>query len=294
MAPSSSTSSVASTSSLHVAANESPDKDINQREPVYLEAIKKIRFLTLSPQQFAEGPGRSNLLTQEIAFAILMNVSSPNGGFPMPDGFTSNRNNRSDKYKFPQEQHRSDSRNSQSPVIIEIMNQPMDDFLETRKYYCVRTIRQQTECLNTSALDCSVTFNVDRSICITGVQVPTQIFCESNHNFTGIITDRYSEIIYAHLLDSHGSRLTYTHCTPRVRFDSLMEISFDRPVFIRSHRIYKIGVVFNKVGRYPMCTCAPTVTTDNVFFTFGVGSPNESVRDGLIRAIVFTYSRDGA
>lgn len=53
--------------------------------------------------------------------------------------------------------------------------------------------------------------------------------------------------------------------------------------------MYKIGVVFNKVGWYPMCTCVPSVTCDNVQFTFGVG---ESVRDGLIRAIVFTYSGD--
>lgn len=66
---------------------------------------------------------------------------------------------------------------------------------------------------------------------------------------------RYSEILYAHILDAQGSRLTYTHCTSKVRFDSLLEISFDRPVFIHAHKVYKVGVVFNKPGIYPMYQC---------------------------------------
>lgn len=46
---------------------------------------------------------------------------------------------------------------------------------EGTKYYCLRSILQQTDCLNTNVLDCSVTFSVDKNICVTGVQVPTQI-----------------------------------------------------------------------------------------------------------------------
>lgn len=39
-----------------------------------------------------------------------------------------------------------------------------------------------------------------------------------------------------------------------------------------------------------MATCVPTVTCENVCFDFRVDGPNgESLRDGLIRAIVFTY-----
>lgn len=68
-------------------------------------------------------------------------------------------------------------------------------------------------------------------------------------------THRYSEILYAHILDAQGSRLTYTHCTSKVRFDSLLDISFDRPVFIHANKVYKLGVVFNKPGLYPMYQC---------------------------------------
>lgn len=43
------------------------------------------------------------------------------------------------------------------------------------KYYCLRSMGQQTDCLNSSVLDCSVTFSVDKNICVIGVQVPTQV-----------------------------------------------------------------------------------------------------------------------
>lgn len=54
-------------------------------------AIEKIRFLTLTPQQFAEGPARSNLLTESEAFAVLMNILSSNSDVPMPKGFSTCR-----------------------------------------------------------------------------------------------------------------------------------------------------------------------------------------------------------
>lgn len=57
-------------------------------------ALTKIRFLTLSPQEFAEGPGKSLLLTQQEAFAILMNISSRNSDKSMPDGFSLNNHSR--------------------------------------------------------------------------------------------------------------------------------------------------------------------------------------------------------
>lgn len=64
-------------------ANEPP-----ARHPTIRDAMMKIRFLTLSPQQFAEGPAASNLLTQAEKFSILMNISSPSTDVPMPSGFT--------------------------------------------------------------------------------------------------------------------------------------------------------------------------------------------------------------
>lgn len=47
----------------------------------------------------------------------------------------------------------------------------MERGADFNKIYCQRAIIQQTDCLNTSVLDCSVTFMVDRNICLLGVQV---------------------------------------------------------------------------------------------------------------------------
>ncbi|XP_053693236.1 uncharacterized protein LOC128741440 [Sabethes cyaneus] len=304
--------------------------------PTIRDAIRRVRFLSLTPQQFADGPARTNLLTQSEAFAILMNISTANSCYPMPEGFTTNKSPRnafsetSPPSPLPETSgnhtaHRSGAsgpsfagvfpqhvpppqaaplptpttvpapiplphpENPESPFFPDYIDEMRNnDSNYDRKYYCRRIMRQQTECLNTSVLDCSLTFIVDRSVCITGIEVPTQV-----QGSTIVGNDRYSELLYAHLLDAHGSRLTYTHCNQRVQYNSMLEISFDRPVFIQRNKMYKIGVVFNKVGWYPVSQSVTKVNCDNVGFTFCVGSQSESVRDNFIRTIVFTYTRDG-
>lgn len=279
--------------------------------PTFRDAVRKIRFLTLTPKQFAENVVRTNILNQTEAFAILMNISSPTHDIcPMPEGFSVSIKPRTYNdtpcmssvppmdvvrvqpfYGFSEEQI-SLTQNAMGEPTSRSMLDSSRNVMETRKFYATRTIRQHEsiDYFNTSVSDCSLTFMVDRSICITGIQVPTQVLGDQICH-AGLIPDRYSELLYAHLLDSQGSRLTYTHSSSRVRFDSLLEISFDRPIYIIRNKVYKIGVAFNKSGWYPMCTCVPLITCENVCFTFNVGSPNESVRDGLIRAIVFQLTR---
>lgn len=53
--------------------------------------MMKVRFLTLTPQQFADGPAHSTLLTQAEKFAILMNICSETASVPMPDGFSTSK-----------------------------------------------------------------------------------------------------------------------------------------------------------------------------------------------------------
>ncbi|CAH2105071.1 unnamed protein product [Euphydryas editha] len=158
------------------------------------------------------------------------------------------------------------------------------------KIYCQRAILQHTECLNTSALDCSVTFMVDKNIYVLGVQVPTQSPTQSASDLSGGGgSGGYSELLYAHLLDADGARLSYTHYTNRVPYRHLLDIMFNRRIYIQRNKVYKVGIVFNKVGWYPMGTCAQQVAAESVFFNFGIGHSSDSVRDGLIRSIIFTY-----
>lgn len=299
-----------------------PQPQPRVQEPTIRDAVKKIRFLTLTPQQFAEGPARTNLLSQSEAFAILMNISTPNSVYPMPEGFTLNKNSRAPfdsrspsppipARPVPPNQAMSVSvpqhapgvpirpqtpSNSMNPIVIPspevvpyqaespnffhlVREQRISE--ERRYYYCIRTIQQIREVQNRSVLDCSFTFSVDRNVSILGLQMYTQIKPSS-------IADRYSEIIYAHLLDSHGSRLTYTHSNQRVPYDTVNEILFDRPVFIQSNKVYKIGVVFNKIGFYQEHEVQGIVRGSNITFTFNTGNPNDTIREGLIRGIIYS------
>ncbi|XP_011308140.1 uncharacterized protein [Fopius arisanus] len=327
-------------------------KSMNPSDPKALRsvtgnALTKIRFLTLTPQQFADGPGRSLLFSETEAFYILMNISSKQASNDMPEGFSTNPIARKKprhtqgglnigmpQFKVPKslefasllsantwqnypslsyastslnyppcmmgsEPDRLDSswrypelrdtaKNpswegaSSSPALIE------SSFRDGHKSYCLRSMTQQTDCLNCGVLDCSVTFSVDKNICVIGVQVPTQVACEGNP-LPRSADGTYTEILYAHLLDSESSRLTYTHFTTKAKIGTLVEISFNRPVFIQKNKVYRVGVVFNKPGWYPMGECVQRMTCDSVLFSFGVGNNANCVRDGLIRSIVFTY-----
>lgn len=287
-----------------------------QEIPTIRDAVKKIRFLTLTPQQFAEGPARTNLMSQAEAFAILMNISTPNSVYPMPDGFTLNKNSRvynvygdsrspspailpgpsqcqaiavAPPAPAPNGEHCQAMPQiplpAESPNFFHIFRERRSS--EERRYYCIRTIQQIKESYNRSVLESSFTFSVDRNVSILGLTIFTQIRALPNA-VENRNPDRYSEILYAHLLDSHGSRLTYTHSNQRVPYDSDSEILFDRPMFIQSNKVYKVGVVFNKIGFYQEHAVHSTFRTSNITFTFNTGSPTDTTREGLIRGIIYS------
>lgn len=47
---------------------------------------------------------------------------------------------------------------------------------------------------------------------------------------------------------SQGQRLTYTHFTAKVNWNSMIEITFNRSVRISRNKVYRIGMVLNKVS----------------------------------------------
>ena len=48
----------------------------------------------------------------------------------------------------------------------------------------------------------------------------------------------YNELLYAHLLDADGNRLTYTHFTAKVNWNSMIEITFNRSVYIKANKVF--------------------------------------------------------
>ncbi|KAJ8686524.1 hypothetical protein QAD02_022318 [Eretmocerus hayati] len=312
--------------------------DPKSMKSVIGDALTKIRFLTLTPQQFAEGPGKSPLLAQHEAFHLLMNISSRNCDVPMPDNFSMCTQNRRTplsaqalsndfslrrsqpvtlfgKRPYDLEEHpmnlvtsspflplsiSGEQSNAIQPISLrrDLMESgeasqerppsvANDETSDGPKRYCVRTVEQQTEIYNENILDCSVTFIVDKNISIHGLQVPSQILNMPQDNQPAKTS--YTEILYAHLLDSYGTRLTYTHFSTKVDAQDLIEVLFNRPVCIQKNKLYKIGVVLNRRGWYPLASCTQSKVCDNVSFVFGGGNISDTVRDGVIRSIVFTY-----
>lgn len=223
--------------------------------------------MTLKPSEFANGPAMSGLLTQEESYSLLMNISSP-GVAALPPSIC-NKNKSRQKVPTP-------SPSSESNYMVRLK------------------VRQWCECagevadilLNEQLVDCSLSFSVSSNVYIHGMHVPTQIIPESVQDHLTLPVN-YSELIYAFLQDSDCCRLTYTHFTARVPWNNSVEVIFNRPVIIAPNKTYKIVVVLNKVGRYPLFHISPHVHLDSVTFTFG----RERARDGLglIRAIIFDY-----
>ena len=47
----------------------------------------------------------------------------------------------------------------------------------------------------------------------------------------------YNELLYAHLLDADGNRLTYTHFTAKVVWNSMIDITFNRSVYVKANKV---------------------------------------------------------
>lgn len=146
-------------------ACESPSND-----SFIQEALKKIRFLTLTPKQFAEGPARSSLLHQADTLSLFINVCSPaTTDQPMPEGFSTSRTPRNLNRSALSPSHMPRPHFPQSIQHYEHLPEIEEEYTnDTRRCYCVRTIRQQNDFRNPSVTDCALTFQVDTDILITG------------------------------------------------------------------------------------------------------------------------------
>lgn len=113
---------------------------------------------------------------------------------------------------------------------------------------------------------------------------------EQNHNSPSIGNNSYTESINVFLRDQTGKQITSAHFNMVVEFKEVIEIQFNDTAFLCKNTIYKLAVVLNKRGWYPMGTYSKhTNSCAGVEFTFCVGDPCESFRDCIIRAITFTH-----
>lgn len=71
------------------------------------------------------------------------------------------------------------------------------------------------------------------------------LFLLQTNNMNHILDTPYTEILYAHLLDSDDTRLTYTHFTTKVNINTLVEITFNRPVYIQKNKVHIWIILLN-------------------------------------------------
>lgn len=59
-----------------------------EKQTLYNEVISKIRFLSMNPQEFAEGPAVSPYISKDDSYAILINLVSPSPPIRLPKNFS--------------------------------------------------------------------------------------------------------------------------------------------------------------------------------------------------------------
>ncbi|KAG8223255.1 hypothetical protein J437_LFUL001531 [Ladona fulva] len=350
----------------------------NLRTVLGSEPLRLLRLLTLTPSQLASGPAISTLLTRDEAFALLLEASAPRESADLPEGLCTSRVPRYHPKKrgctMPPRLGKAHPFrkvglfSGGSPPLESTDHNPMMAMTwgSPSRSHCWRNMIPDAPCYHaTGNMEASVTFTVDRNICVVGILVPTQVSerhrhgenpsssgehyiselaprsSELNPSYMHVISssavnpysaqspqnlskprssgsgpsmsvtagssrdtlasdgmfgarimgfnEEYTELLYAHLTDADGCRLTYTHLSARVQPDSMVEISFNRSVHLTRGRTYKIGVQFTNSGWYPIGECDRTVKCDDVTFNFCVGGSDHYIRDGLIRSIIFTF-----
>ena len=123
------------------------------------DTLYLIRYLTLSAAEFAAGPAQSGILLQQESFSILMNISCP-GSWELPEHMARIAEPRREPGRGagPME-------GATGHILTDC----------GKKHWCKRAMMQEPHCLNTSILDCSVTFTVDKDVYIHGIEVPSQV-----------------------------------------------------------------------------------------------------------------------
>jgi len=149
--------------------------------------ISHIRFLAMTPEEFATSPACSGILTNEECLSVFMNLNS-RVHFIMPIQLSLSRNRRQEvetrKRRYVYADERDDTRPRPSSARSSKENDDMNhvslllspSFLSTNeKIYCLRRIVDETVVHNQGNLDCSVTLTVDQKIRIQGIVISSQI-----------------------------------------------------------------------------------------------------------------------
>lgn len=191
------------------------NEHFEKQQAIYAELIPHICFLSMKPIEFAEGPAVSSLLTKDQSFAILMNLSSPNSSYPMPNGFS----------KMIRKKQTDDTNKNV------FLGWPLENYVPTNNF-------PQTES--------SVHFSCNKDIEIVGVMVMGQIDT-TVRPFPG---EKYRENLNIYIQDQLSKKYECTSYKTTVEYAARIDIYFSTPIKIFHGRPYKLGIVMHQPGLY--------------------------------------------
>lgn len=138
-------------------------------------------------------------------------------------------------------------------------------------------------------LDAQVTFTVDHPITLIGVKIASEIhrnpnsYCDDDDTKN---SETYEEEAFVYLLEG-STEIADSHIDDEVQYRSMIDAMFPTPPKCEKDVVYKVKVLCSVDGAYPLAKCANKVVKDGVTFTFNVGNPQDSFRDGIIRSLYF-------
>ncbi|KAK9511050.1 hypothetical protein O3M35_005699 [Rhynocoris fuscipes] len=226
------------------------NEHLEEQQAIYSELVPHICFLSMRPTEFAEGPAVSSLLTKDQAFAILMNLSSPNCSYPMPPGFS----------KMSRKKQADDSNKNI------FLGWPLENYTPTN---------------NLPMSESSLNFCCNKDIEIVGVMVMGQIHTNSRPS----LGEKYRENLNIYIQDLLSKKYECSSYKSTVEYAARLDIYFSSPIKISHGRTYKLGIVLNQSGSYMSGTLhAKELIYKSVNFTFF-----NSDQPMFINGIIFSF-----
>ena len=163
---------------------------------------------------------------------------------------------------------------------------------------------------NIGMLESAVMLTVDRNVCIHGIILASQVYGRNEDGTCDLTsTGDYTELLHCDLQDIDGNRLADTHFSGQSPRRSTIAVLFNQPTNVQRNHKYRIKVVFNRCGYYPLLASETTFVSEGVQFQFGDspgtgsnravpyvsddpvsmddGSQSPNIKDGFIHGVIF-------
>ncbi|XP_055389824.1 uncharacterized protein LOC129618834 isoform X2 [Condylostylus longicornis] len=266
------------------------------------QAAENIRFLTLTPQEFSSMCILPEIMNDSEALALLMKICNPNCSRSFPKGFSIFTTKRNAPLALQTNIQVQNTFTQTNTLYNDGWNNALGQnsrSFATNCTYCGRQICESSKrydsvelykkhllislvkakCINIrDKPKYQMCFNVDETIYLTGVVLPTQM---------SELKSDYIECLRICVLGDQDQILGHTNFTKKLPYSSFFSVLFPVRVPIDTKMIYKIEISYYTNGRYPMYSSFNEAQYNNVNFLFFIELEDNPLRAGLIRKILF-------